>query len=155
MHYDGHQWTTVGIPANLLPSTQSLAAKQIFAESRTSVWATANNNRATGPIILLHNKGRGWGRITGKLPKGELAGPIAPDGNGGLWLEAYNQSFTYFLLHYANGKWTRFSLPSSKFGTIRLISLRLIPGTRSVLGAGIVATNPDSSNGGVVVKYGK
>jgi hypothetical protein len=154
LHYDGHQWTVVGIPANLVPSTQHVLGKQILAESPTDVWATANNNEATGSIILLHNKGRGWARVTGKLPKGQLAGPITSDGHGGLWLEAYSPSFTYFLLHYAGGKWTRFNLPSDKFGPIDLHSLRLIPGTRSVLGAGVVSTNPDSTNGSVVVKYG-
>ena len=154
LHYDGHQWTAVGIPANLVPSTQHLLGKQILAESPTNIWATANDNGPTGSIILLHNKGRGWARITGKLPKGQLAGPITSDGNGGLWLEAYSPSFTYYLLHYAGGKWTRYNLPSDKYGPIRLNSLRLIPGTRSVLGAGVVSTNPDSTNGSVIVRYG-
>lgn len=154
LHYDGHHWTVVGIPANLVPSTQHLLGKQILAESPTNMWATANNNEATGSIILLHDKGRGWSKITGKLPKGQLAGPIASDGNGGLWLEAYSPSFTFFLLHYTGGKWTRYNLPSDKFGAIDLRSLRLIPGTRSVLGAGVVSTAPDSTTGSVVVKYG-
>ncbi len=154
MHYDGHHWTLVGIPANLLPSGQQVLAKQILAESPTNVWATANNNKARGPIILLHWRGHGWGRVTRNLPKGELAGPIAPDGTGGLWLEAYNPNFSYFLLHYANGKWTRYAMPADKFGAIQLWSLRLIPGTKSVLGAGVVGLNPGGTNGAVVVKYG-
>ena len=70
LHYNGHQWTAVGIPANLVPSTQHLLGKQILAESPTDVWATANNNMATGSIILLHNKGRGWARITGQPAEG-------------------------------------------------------------------------------------
>ncbi len=155
LHYDGQHWTTAGIPANLVPSPQSVDAKQMLALSPTNVWATANNNQLKGSIILLHWRGHGWGRITGNLPTGEqLAGPIASDGHGGLWLEAYGSAGKYFLLHYSGGTWTRFNLPSSPYGPIELFSLHLIPGTSSVLGAGFLNFSDSGTNGSVIVKYG-
>jgi len=157
LHYDGHHWVTVGIPANLVPSNQSLDAEQILAESPVNVWATANNNQLSGSIILLHWKGRGWGRITGMLPKAELAGPIASDGHGGLWLEAYSagtSSRKYFLEHYSGGKWTRYSLPASPFGPIALSAMHLIPGTRSVIAVGQLSPVFGTTKGSVILKYG-
>ena len=156
LHYDGHHWTTAAIPAHLVPTTQFVDAKQILALSPTDVWATANNNQAKGSIILLHWRGHGWARITSGLPKGEeLAGPIASDGQGGLWLEAYGTSGKYFILHYSAGSWAKFSLPASPHGPIQLFSLHLIPGTSSVIGAGFLNFSNAGSNGSVIVKYGR
>lgn len=55
----------------------------MLAESPTNVWATADNTMSTGSIILLHWNGHAWAKIGGRLPKGQLAGPIAADGSGG------------------------------------------------------------------------
>lgn len=155
LHYDGQHWTTVAIPAHLVPSTQFLDAKQILALSPVNVWATANNGRTAGSIILLHWQGHGWRRVTRNLPNGEeLAGPIASDGHGGLWLEAYGRSGAYFIQHYSGGKWTRYDMPSSRFGPVQLFSLHLIPGTSSVIGAGFLNFTDAGTNGSVIVKYG-
>jgi hypothetical protein len=48
-----------------------------------------------------------------------LTGPLASDGSGGLWLTASNAADTSLVLHYAGGKWTTDTLPTSggNFGT--------------------------------------
>jgi hypothetical protein len=84
---------------------------------------------------LLHWNGHVWAKIGGKLPKGQLAGPIAPDGSDGLWLIGRTPAFSQFILHYAGGRWTRFKMPTDSVGTVQINALRLIPGTKTVLGA--------------------
>lgn len=158
MRYDGTKWQKVGLPANVVPAGKTLLAKQILAESATSVWATVDAWSAKagyGPVVLLHWGGHGWSKVTGTKPAGALSGPIASDGHGGLWLGAETSAASPFLLHYRAGVWTKYKSPADPDGTVILNSLTLIPGTQSVWGVGIVAMHPDSSDGSVIVKYGR
>ena len=154
MRWNGTKWQIIKLPAHLVPAGQQVGALQMLAESRTNVWATADNTMSSGSIILLHWNGHVWAKIGGKLPKGQLAGPIAPDGSGGLWLIGRTPTFSQFILHYAGGHWTRFKMPTDSAGTVQINALRLIPGTKSVLGAGNLSPNPGGDNGAVVIKFG-
>ena len=109
---------------------------------------------STGSIILLHWNGHAWAKIGGKLPKGQLAGPIAADGSGGLWLVGRTPSFSQFILHYAGGRWTRFKMPADNAGQVVISALRLVGGTKTVLGAGDLSPSMGTDNGGVVIEFG-
>ncbi len=155
MHWNGHRWQVVKLPPHVVPAGQNVGAQQMLAESPSDVWATADNSMSTGSVILLHWNGRAWGKIGGKLPKGQLAGPIASDGNGGLWLVGRTPAFTYFILRYANRHWTRFPMPSDPSGAVTPNAIRLITGTKSVLGVGNLSPSIAGDNGSAVMEFGR
>lgn len=154
MRWNGQKWQIITLPAHLVPVGQKVGAEQILAESRTNAWATADNTMSTGSIILLHWNGHVWSKIGGKLPKGQLAGPIAPDGSGGLWLIGRTPTSSQFILHYAGGRWTRLKMPTDSAGTVQINALRLVPGTKTVLGAGNLSPSFGGDNGAVVIEFG-
>lgn len=155
MRWDGHHWRIVKLPAHLLPAGQHLGALQILAQSPSNVWATADNTMSTGSIMLLHWNGHAWGKVGGKLPKGQLAGPITADGSGGLWLIGRTPTFSEFVLHYAGGRWTKSALPTVKAGVLMVNALRLIDGTKTVLGVGNLSPGFSGDNGAVVIEFGR
>jgi hypothetical protein len=153
MRYNGHAWGVVEVPARVLPSGHNVEGQQILAMSASNVWASATDSMAPKAVILLHWNGSAWRKVGGKPPLGPLSGPIASDGSGGVWLVAQNATSSFFL-HYARGKWTKYPMVKAGPGTIVLNALRLIAGTRSVLGAGNLDTCCGTTNGGFVVKHG-
>lgn len=155
MRWNGQKWQVIKLPAHLVPTGQKVGALQMLAESRTDVWATADNTMSTGSIVLLHWNGHAWAKIGGKLPKGQLAGPIAADGSGGLWLVGRTPTFSQFILHYARGRWTRSPMPTDSAGAVTVNALRLIGGTKTVLGVGNLSPNFGGDNGAVVIEFGR
>lgn len=155
MRWNGRKWQVIKLPANVVPAGQKVGALQMLAESSTDVWATADNTMSTGAIVLLHWNGHAWGKIGGKLPKGQLAGPIAADGSGGLWLIGRTPTFSQFILHYADGRWARSAMPTDSAGVVMINALRLIGGTKTVLGAGNLSPNFGGDSGAVVIEFGR
>lgn len=155
MRWNGRKWRIVSLPRHLVPAGQKVGGLQMLAESATNVWATADNTMSTGSIILLHWNGRTWAKIGGRLPKGQLAGPIAADGHGGLWLVGRTPAFSDFILHYASGRWTRSPVPTDGSDTVVVNALRLISGSKTVLGVGNLSPNFGGDNGAVVVEFGR
>lgn len=156
MHFDGAKWHVVSFPANIVPPGQTINPRQILARSASDVWATVFTNKgaANGPVVLLHYNGKAWSKVSGKLPAGALAGPIAPDGGTGLWLLGSTSNTTQVLLHYAGGKWTSSKMPADPLGAISVQSLSLIPGTSSVLGVGAAGLGFGTTKAGAIVQYG-
>jgi hypothetical protein len=155
LHYNGHAWRVVPLPAHLVPSGVSVQPQQVLAESASNVWATvsAYSSTSAGPVVLLHWNGHLWRKVTGKLPPGTLTGAIASDGHGGLWLGGASGTSPY-LAHYRAGKWTRQPVPAAKKGAVDLSALTLIPGTRSLWGAGPVGLGFGTTAGAAFLKYG-
>jgi hypothetical protein len=160
VHFDGKTWTLVPIPPKLLgPTVAKQCPEQILAESAKNVWGTVQElNGLTGPIVLVHWNGKAWHRAGGHPPAGDLAGPIAPDGHGGLWLYAFRHKKTFpffapFFVHYGGGVWKTYPAPTSPLGAVQISAIALIPGTRSLWGAGAIF---DKSGflGGVILKFG-
>jgi hypothetical protein len=155
MRFDGHHWQVIKLPAHLLPAGHSAFGEQILAESPSNVWATAVDNKSPTSIVLLHWNGHTWAKIGGKLPKGgELIGPIAADGSGGLWMIGRTPAFTEFILHYAKGRWTRSAVPSGAGGPLAVQALRLIGGTQTVLGVADISFN-SAEKGAAIIEYGR
>ncbi len=159
LHYNGHSWKVLLLPKHVAPPSQSVDSRQILVQSPTNVWVTAFTGGKTkvGPIVLLHWNGKKWGKVSKGLPAGALAGPIAPDGHGGLWLAADTPSFKPELLNFADGKWTVRKAPASPLKGQQLFigALARIPGTKSaVLGDGLLAKLGGTAAGSVVIKFG-
>jgi hypothetical protein len=157
MQYNGSKWQIIRFPARLGPAAAALGPQQILALSPKDVWATFSPNRTTGvaTLVLLHWNGKRWSKITGKLPNASLTGAIASDGSGGVWLAAVNAADTVpLILHFSDGKWSTSAVPTANGKLIGIEGLTLIPGTRSVLGAAIIAGSGESTSGTAVVKFG-
>jgi hypothetical protein len=155
MRWNGRQWRVIKLPAHLVPAGQHVGALQMLAESPTNVWATADNEMAVGSILLLHWNGRSWGKVGGKLPKGQLAGPIAADGSGGLWLVGRTPTFSQLMLHYGSGRWTKTAMPKDSAGLVTVNALRLIGGTKTVLGVADLSPSPAGDTGAAVIEFGR
>jgi hypothetical protein len=161
MHYNGHKWQTVSLPAGFIAAIPNVGPERMLAESPSNVWASADasslqgNNLVPGPIVLLHWNGHSWTKITGQLPAGALTGPMASDGHGGLWLSAVTPDDQPFLAHYrASGAWTSYPMPVETVGVMRVTSLKLIPGTRLVLGVSDLGYSFGATNGAAFLRVG-
>jgi len=157
VHYNGKTWAVVPIPSKVLGPTGGPA--EILAESAKNVWATVySQNGLVGPMKLLHWNGTAWHRAGGRRPAGDLTGPIAPDGHGGLWLLAGRPKKTFpffssFFVHYGGGVWKAYPVPTSPAGAVSITAIALIPGTRSLWGAGSII-GKSGYKGGVIIKFG-
>jgi len=157
LRYDGSKWQVIPFPRKLAPAGTTLGARQILALSAKNVWATMGTETKTGlgPLVLLHWNGSRWSKVAGKLPADSLTGPIASDGNGGIWLAAGRRaSAVPVILHYSRGRWATFKEPTFKGKGVAIADLTLIPGTRSVIGTAIIPGLGESTDGTAVIKYG-
>jgi hypothetical protein len=141
LHWTSSGWKSVPLPAIPVPNGQRIFPGGIAAISPTSVWAGVVVGAGAGPgpatVMLMHWNGASWARIT--LPQGASVGNLVGDGNGGLWIVGNP------IRHYSAGKWTTTALPGTN---ILVFAVTSIPGTRSILGAGMRGTT------GIVLKYG-
>jgi hypothetical protein len=160
LHFNGSTWAVVTIPATLIPhhGSSTGGGGQMLALSAKNVWASVVSENLAGPMVLLHWNGTTWQKAGGHPPAGELLGPIAPDGQGGLWLYAAKPLATHpflrpFFVHYHGGTWTTVAAPVSRLGPILISAIALIPGTRSLWGVGSIQKS-QSSVGGVIIKFG-
>jgi hypothetical protein len=156
MRYNGSKWQIINFPRKLGPAAADLGPEQILALSPKDVWATfsPNNTAGVAALVLLHWNGKKWSKITGKLPDASLTGAIASDGTGGVWLAAANAAGTVpLILHYSHGKWSTSAVPKANGKLIGIEQLTLVPGTRSVLGAAIIAGSGESTGGTAVVEF--
>jgi hypothetical protein len=128
VHYTG-TWRTVSATA-----LSGLSFSAIAAVSAHDVWAVGTIQTNGFRPRLVHMTSRGWTRTS--LPW--LVHPIdlAPDGSGGLWITAQNNSGQFAIHRSAAGSWSRIRIgPDAS-----LIRIALIPGTTSLWGAGAVKT---------------
>ena len=155
LRFNGHGWRVIRLPATLLPARRTVVPEQMLAESRASVWGTvyAAASGSRGPLVLVHWNGRRWRRVTGRRPAGTLAGPVAADGHGGLWLGADRPAGAGYLLHYRAGKWTTAAGPARRAAAVSVTGLTLIPGSRSLWGTAVIGAGYGSSRGTVILRY--
>ena len=134
-HYNGTTWQPVTAPV-----LNGLFFFGIQALSGTDVWAIAGNGSG-GQAQLVHFNGTTWTSV--KAPySGITLDFFAPDGHGGFWMDSSASRAKTSVLHYsASGRWSRIALTSGSMGPIALV-----PGTRSLWGAGSVPTTTPASN---------
>lgn len=156
LRYNGSKWQVIPFPRKLAPAGTTLGARQILALSAKNVYATMGTETKTGlgPLVLLHWNGSRWSKVAGKLPSDSLTGPIASDGNGGVWLAAGRRaSAVPVILHFSRGRWSTFKEPTFSGKGVAIADLTLIPGTRSVIGTAIIPGLGESTDGTAVIKY--
>jgi hypothetical protein len=157
LHFNGNRWRVVPLPARLLPAGHTTLPEQMLAVSATSVWGTVYSAEGSsrGPVVLVHWNGIRWSRVTGRLPAGALAGPIAGDGHGGLWLYAERPAGSGYLAHYLNGSWASAAVPAGPGGATSVTALANVPGTASLWASGTAGTGFGTSHGAVILSYGR
>jgi hypothetical protein len=151
-HWNGHKWTATSVKKLLPPpdprGLNHPAMVDILALSDTNVYATGSGNAqdAGGPLVLLHYDGRTWRQVA-DAGLGGNGGEMSPDGHGGLWLPLPGVSGEKpYMLHYANGKLVKITLPRSA----TVWSISRIPGTTGQLACGFVLSG---SGAAVVLQY--
>jgi hypothetical protein len=138
-HYNGTNWKPVTAAA-----LSDLHFNDILALSSTNVWAVGNGTGAA----LVHFNGSQWTSVPAPY-SGIGLEYLAPDGQGGFWLDGYDTSSKTWVVHYsAAGKWSRIRFTTGAMGP-----LALVPGTTSLWGVGSVPTATGSNAG--VWAYGQ
>jgi hypothetical protein len=169
MHWDGHRWTTVHLPAIKPPKrpfpqlgTVRPWVHEIRVLGPKNVWAVAGfevggGDRLPG-TVLLHWTGRSWHQT--RLP-GIYAGGLRPDGNGGLWAAATrakvtlvdgdrpaNQYLGLESLHWTAGRLDRRPVPAPR--STEWFDIAPVPGSSSPLAFWSTSSRPSTS---VVYRY--
>ena len=156
VHWNGHGWLPVSTPPKLRDGRE-FGFTGVLATGPKEVWATAVplHGKLINPAsVLLRWDGTVWSHVKIKSIGESLYG-LAPDGAGGVWILAQPAAVpfaTTWLLHYANGRLTRQQAPARPGARGNLMALTLIPGTRSLWGAGGLHGPGDTV--AAVYKYG-
>ncbi|HYK31732.1 MAG TPA: hypothetical protein VEV63_07205 [Streptosporangiaceae bacterium] len=149
--WNGNSWQRVRSVYSVLPRKAGIGA--VNAQSANSVWVQALTGAQRAPTtVVVHWNGKGWHQV----PRGSVGYylPTAvPDGNGGWWAVPYSaKDLTRYLLHEANGRWTRFPLPTPQPLYIHSLRLAHIPRSRAMLATGIYLRSRHSA--GVLLAFG-
>jgi hypothetical protein len=141
VHYNGSTWSQV--KATALAGFQF---HDILAVTPKNIWVLANATSSAFSAWLVHFNGSSWSKS--KLPYSVDPGHLSQDGHGGLWLSAEDSAGKVWLVHRSGtGVWSRSLSPAGVF------DLALIPGTSSLLGAGLLNTTTGAN--AVVLGYGQ
>jgi hypothetical protein len=142
VHYNGSTWSQVKATA-----LAGLQFHDVLAVTAKNIWALASPATSSFSGWLAHFNGSGWSKSM--LPYAVTPGRVAQDGHGGLWLTGQDSAGKTWLVHRSGtGVWSR-SLPASPAA---VLGLALIPGTSSLLGAGLVLTQTGAN--AVTLAYG-
>jgi hypothetical protein len=158
-YLSGAKWATAKLPAIALTADESLGLDAVTSGgSGTLTLAVEVDNDSTGNIVkslLLERTGSKWSTVT--IPASVLGGDtiysVAPDGEGGLWLEA--SANNEILIHDTKaGQWTKQAVPSAKGDQTYIGSLTWIPGSTSLWGVGWQNPASGDTAQAVILKYG-
>ena len=142
-HYTG-TWRRVTASA-----LRGLTFFNILALGKNNVWAVAESDTRNVVSYLLHFNGKRWARF--KPPWPIFFGGMAPDGRGGLWFTAADNSPASWAVHRtASGRWQRILIAKSSAGMDNLAN---IPGTSSLWAVGSLAHGPGTS--AIIWAHGK
>jgi hypothetical protein len=128
--FNGTAWHQVSVPAS------AGFPYYVLAQSADSVWLAGENTASSQAYATLtHWNGHAWTGFAVPVAAPSQINEMAPDGQGGLWIEGQNRSSGQaWLLHRsASGAWTTTTRPAGA----QIASLALIPGTASLWGAGL------------------
>jgi hypothetical protein len=154
LHWNGTSWSHIFIPEAPLPSSQLSFPEQLVTTGgqifvTVDVLDKSTNAVVPGISYLLWGNGTKWRWI--RVPYQDRAVNLAPDGHGGVWMDAVTSSATpsYDFVNYNTGTWTRQPAPSP---VTAVYGLSLIPGTQTLWASG-----DETVNGTVtpaILKYG-
>jgi hypothetical protein len=144
-HYDGQNWTSTDV-SGLLPVPAhgpASALTGIIELAPGNVYATAEGYTTPrgGPGVVLHFDGSTWSVAAESGAYASTGGTLAPDGQGGLWIEGQNfPARLPDLFHYSAGAISEVSTGAE------IYSVSAIPGTSDALASGEVLGSNGTSN---------
>ncbi|HEV2376957.1 MAG TPA: hypothetical protein VGS19_32935 [Streptosporangiaceae bacterium] len=131
VHYNGTAWQHMTAPV-----LSGLGFQQVLAEPGDDVWATATPIGNGSQWLLLHFSNGQWTSVS--LPFRTTGfGYLAPDGQGGFWLESHAGTAPWVWHRSAAGQWSRVAASPGE--------MALVPGTTSLFGASGVAATTGSN----------
>jgi hypothetical protein len=141
LHYNGRAWHQVTAPV-----LRGHAFSAILALPKDNVWALTYASQGSN-THLVHLSGGRWGSV--RVPwRFGYALPIASDGSGRIWFFGYSAGRTWAVHRTSAGVWSRTQLAGTPF----LTGLALVPGTRSLWGAGWIP--PGTGTNALIFAYG-
>jgi hypothetical protein len=162
-HWNGRSWARLAIPAaEHVPPHHTGSVGDLLALGSKDLWLQQDYRQGqTGPertASLLHWNGTKWVRIKYGYSTDEVQF-MASDGHGGLWLSDVGpgkQQLRY-LVHDANGRWTRQPVPApAGMAVQQLLTLTNIAGTTSMWATGgIFPVHSTTIVIGAIFKYGR
>lgn len=159
-YLSGTKWVTAKLPTLALTSDENLVPDAVTPGGTGKLTlAVEVDNENTGNVVkylLLEYTGSTWSTVT--IPASVLGGDtvdsVAPDGDGGLWLEA--SANNAILIHDTKaGQWSKQTVPSAKGDEPSISSLTWIPGGTSLWGVGVESPASGETAQAVILKYGK
>jgi hypothetical protein len=155
LHWSKGAWRNAALPKIAVPRGDQMFPGWIAAATTADLWMSVSVGPAKGhgPVtnILLHWNGRAWSKVLvpSLVNANGLAGLVS-DGHGGSWVATYTENkggiqAGLVMYHYSGRRWARVGGPA---GSQLNGSMKLIPGTRSVLAPAF------GGRGGDVLKYG-
>ena len=153
MHWDGRQWETAALPKPSVGSGVRVVSSDILATGPDDVWASAvlSKNGLEPGGVLWHRFGGSWQQVNIDAPDDSVT-KLASDGAGGLWMVSAGVRPSADLLHYSQGGLTRQAAPVGSGKDANVNSITLIPGTRSLWGAGELVLDSGEA-AGTVYRY--
>jgi hypothetical protein len=100
--------------------------------------------------VVLHFDGSTWSVAAELQAYASTGGPLAPDGQGGLWIEGQSFPSRYpGLFHYSAGQISDVTVATGAW----IYSVSAIPGTSEALASGATLANGSSDGASVVYQY--
>jgi hypothetical protein len=156
-HWTG-RWKTTPFPDLRLPHGAGIDYAWVVSDNSLGTFVAASISSQPG-WVLLHWTGSRWFKLTTPAPA-DYIGPMARDGNGGLWIASVPATLTcsgtscndITMLHRsAAGAWASIVVNVQNLG---VTTMRLIPGTLSVWAGGNITQGADNGFFPVMLKYG-
>ncbi len=142
VRWTGSSWRKVPLPKPKLSPGVSAFPGDVLALGPRDAWATMvlGKDESVWPgAVLYHWNGRRWRQVRIDAPE-DMLYRLAPDGRGGLWIVSQHVHESAYLLHYSRGRVTRQPAPTGDGTAASIEAIALVPGTRSLLAAGILHT---------------
>ena len=160
-HWNGAKWTATSVksllPAKNPEGLNNPGVAGILALSNSNVFALGSGGTEDegGPLVVLHYNGKKWAKVAqGQFGAGPSA-EFSSDGNGGLWLPMFGpEGGSGYLVHYANGKLIKATLPVAQ-PKITVSAIARVPGSVDQIAGGFThaANNLGASVVAVLLKY--
>jgi hypothetical protein len=158
-YLSGTKWVTADLPSVALTSDEGLGLDAVTSDGSGKLTVAVEvDNEDAGTVVeslLLEYTGSKWSTVT--IPASVLGGDtvwaVAPDGDGGLWLDA--SADNSILIHATKaGQWSEQAVPSAKGDETYISSLTRIPGGTSLWGFGEEGPVSGETAQAVILKYG-
>jgi hypothetical protein len=146
MHWDGRQWETTALPQPSVGPGVGVLSSDILATGPDDAWASAVLTKygLEPGVVLWHRSGGTWQQVNIDAPDDSVM-KLASDGAGGVWMVSAGVRPNADLLHYSHDELTRQAAPAGPGQVANVNSITLIPGTRSLWGAGEVVLDGEAT----------